>query len=188
MNNTKGAIFDAAMKIFSDCGYDGATMDDIAIDAGVAKGTLYYHFKSKEEIFKFVISEGMQRIEEEIEAATVKVHDPIDKLKVLCNVQLSLVYQRSNFFKVVMSQLWGQELRQFELRTSIQKYIRNIEKFIEAARVNGKIRDGETSFMAYTFFGSLCSAAVYELVNTDKKSKDEAVENLVQCIFNGILA
>lgn len=188
MNNTKGAIFDAAMKIFSDCGYDGATMDDIALDAGVAKGTLYYHFKSKEEIFKFVISEGMQRIEEEIEAATVKVHDPIDKLKVLCNVQISLVYEKSNFFKVVMSQLWGKEIRQSELRISIKKYIHIIETFIEGAKGNGLIREGSTSFMAYTFFGSLCSAAIYELVNTEEKSKDEAVENLVQCIFNGILA
>jgi AcrR family transcriptional regulator len=187
MNKTKGVIFDSAMKIFSDCGYDGATMDDIALDAGVAKGTLYYHFKSKEEIFKFVISEGMQLIKEDIEIETAKVQDPIDKLKVLCNVQLSLVYQQSNFFKVVMSQLWGKEIRQLELRMSIKKYISIIENFIEVAKENGKIRDGETSFMAYTFFGALCSAAIYEIVNTDKKSKDEVLENLIQSIFHGIL-
>ena len=49
MNRTKRLIFDSAIRIFSDCGYRGATMDDIASNAGLAQGTLYYHFTSKEE-------------------------------------------------------------------------------------------------------------------------------------------
>jgi AcrR family transcriptional regulator len=49
MNKTKNTIFEAAIKVFSSNGYNGATMDDIALNAGVAKGTLYYHFKSKKK-------------------------------------------------------------------------------------------------------------------------------------------
>ncbi len=41
-------FFKSAIKIFSESGYRGATMDDIAANAGLVKGTLYYHFKSKE--------------------------------------------------------------------------------------------------------------------------------------------
>ena len=52
MNKTKRLIFYSAIKIFSDLGYRGATMDEIASNAGLAKGTLYYHFTSKEEISK----------------------------------------------------------------------------------------------------------------------------------------
>ena len=55
MSNTKDAIFFAAIKVFSTNGYAGATVDEIAAVAGVAKGTLYYNFKNKEDIFKFVI-------------------------------------------------------------------------------------------------------------------------------------
>lgn len=40
MNRTKKLIFESAIRIFSDCGYRGATMDDIASNAGLAKGTL----------------------------------------------------------------------------------------------------------------------------------------------------
>ena len=65
MNKTKRAIFDAAIKIFSTNGYEGATMDDMAQAAGVAKGTLYYYFKSKEEIFKYIITEGVEVIMKE---------------------------------------------------------------------------------------------------------------------------
>ena len=52
MSKTKQGILNSAIKVFSTKGYDGATMDDVAIVGGVAKGTLYYHFKSKEELFK----------------------------------------------------------------------------------------------------------------------------------------
>ena len=52
MNKTKNLIFESAIKIFSESGYRGATMDDIAANASLAKGTLYYHFKSKEEILR----------------------------------------------------------------------------------------------------------------------------------------
>ena len=40
MNKTKKAIFNAAIKVFSIEGYDSATVDEIASEAGVAKGTL----------------------------------------------------------------------------------------------------------------------------------------------------
>ncbi|MPM64998.1 hypothetical protein SDC9_111890 [bioreactor metagenome] len=45
MNKTKMTIFEAAIKTFSNSGYNGTTMDQVAEAAGVAKGTLYYHFK-----------------------------------------------------------------------------------------------------------------------------------------------
>ena len=66
MNKTKKAIFNAAIKVFSIEGYDSATVEEIASEAGVAKGTLYYNFQGKEEIFKFVIDEGMKLIKNEV--------------------------------------------------------------------------------------------------------------------------
>jgi AcrR family transcriptional regulator len=43
-------ILDAAAGIFGKAGYDGATMLDVARAAGVSKGLLHYHFKSKEQL------------------------------------------------------------------------------------------------------------------------------------------
>lgn len=54
--NEKGrAIFDAAMALFLEEGYDGASMDRIAARAGVSKRTVYNRFKSKEDLFAAVI-------------------------------------------------------------------------------------------------------------------------------------
>lgn len=188
MNKTKKSIFQSSIKIFSDKGYDGATMDDIAANAGVAKGTLYYHFKSKEEIFKYIISEGMNVIREQVEDAVVREDNPLNKLKILCKIQLSLVYQNRDFFKVMMSQLWGKEIRQLELRDSIHEYIKNIQAYLEEAMDKGIIRKGEASFMAYTFFGTLFSAAVYELINEGKGDLEYVIDTLIGYILKGIEA
>jgi len=44
-------IFDAATELFSKSGYHGVSVDAIAKKAGISKGNLYWHFKSKQEIF-----------------------------------------------------------------------------------------------------------------------------------------
>mgnify|MGYP000856854105 FL=1 len=188
MNKTKRAIFDAAIKIFSTNGYEGATMDDMAQAAGVAKGTLYYYFKSKEEIFKYIITEGVEVIKERISQAVEREESALSKLKALCTLQLNLVYEKKELFKVIMSQLWGQEVRQLELREVVGNYINSIEKYIKQAMDEGVIKKGEPYFMAYIFFGLLCSTAVYELINKDRNNIDELSENLLMYILHGIKA
>lgn len=187
MNKTKKAIFEAAITVFSKCGYNGAAVDDIAVEAGVAKGTLYYHFKSKEEIFNFIIQEGLDLMEEEVEIIKKENLDPIETLMSICRAQLTLLYRDKNFFKVVLSQLWGQELRQLELRNRLKKYINEIETIMRQAIDKGLIRKGDASLMAYTFFGSLISAAVYEISNLDKINLDEVIENLTEITLKGIM-
>lgn len=186
MNNTKRLIFEAAINIFSNCGYNGATMDDIALKAGVAKGTLYYHFKSKEDIFNFTISEGMDVIKEEIDLLLFVKQNPIEKLKALCKLEIKLVYKNRDFFKVVLSQLWGQESRQQELREAIHNHIKCIEKFIVPAMDGGYIRKAEPTFIAYSIFGTMCSSAVYELINKSETSMDQTIEELMNYVLKGI--
>ncbi|MCD7860688.1 MAG: TetR/AcrR family transcriptional regulator, partial [Oscillospiraceae bacterium] len=51
----KAEILDAAEKLFQEKGYAKATTDDTLSATGIARGTLYYHFKSKEEILLAMI-------------------------------------------------------------------------------------------------------------------------------------
>ena len=43
------------MKLFAEKGYENTSIEEITATVGVAKGTLYYHFASKEEIFNFLV-------------------------------------------------------------------------------------------------------------------------------------
>jgi AcrR family transcriptional regulator len=62
------AILDAAFQVFSIRGYHSATVDDIAQQAGVSKGTCYQYFTGKEEIFLATLDRTMDRLFAEAEA------------------------------------------------------------------------------------------------------------------------
>lgn len=53
-SNTRAAILDAAEAVFSHSGYGGASMRQIANEAGVAQALLHYHFQNKERLFEAV--------------------------------------------------------------------------------------------------------------------------------------
>jgi TetR/AcrR family transcriptional regulator len=186
MNKTKNLIFESAIKIFSESGYRGATMDEIAANAGLAKGTLYYNFASKEEIFNFIVEEGIQILQNQV----IEVQDmnigPIEKLIKICKIQLTFLYGYTNFFKVVMSQLWGTENRQNELREKIKKYINEIEINIKVAMDNGEIEKGDTELIAFQFFGSLCSSAIYESIHIEKIKLENIIDSTIKITMNGL--
>ena len=55
--DARAALLDAAAKAFASHGYAGASVDRIAREAGLSKGTFYWHFDSKEELFLGLIEE-----------------------------------------------------------------------------------------------------------------------------------
>jgi AcrR family transcriptional regulator len=182
MNKTKNLIFHSAIKIFSEKGYNGATMDEIAMNAGVAKGTLYYHFRSKEEIFKYIIDEGMRIIRDEIQTAVKNEKEPVEKLREIFKVQLNLVHRNRDFFKVIASQLWGKEIRQLNLRNIMENYISDIEVYIKEAMDAGKIKKGNTRLIAYSLLGNFFSSSIYQI-----STGEEQIEYTVQCVMEYIL-
>lgn len=186
MNKTKKAIFDAAIKEFSISGYNGSTVDEIAIQAGVAKGTLYYHFKSKEEIFAFVINEGINILEEEIRAVETKSDNPIEILQKICETQLKFLYENKEFFNVLISHMWGKEIRNSNIRDKIETYLKGIEKHITNAMEQGLIKKENPSVTAYLFFGSLCSAAVYEVMSNKDIKLEQIEKNLIEFTLRGM--
>lgn len=77
MENTKEIIIYKALTLFSDKGYDGVSMRDIASSVGIKASSLYNHFKSKEDIFNSIIEEMSKRYEEMVVKMQVP-HGEID--------------------------------------------------------------------------------------------------------------
>jgi AcrR family transcriptional regulator len=61
-------ILDAALVIFSERGFVGASMDDIAAEAGISKPTLYQYFPSKDELFSAMMSQERDHMLESFES------------------------------------------------------------------------------------------------------------------------
>ena len=90
MNKTKRKIFETSMKLFAEKGYDATSIEDITETVGVAKGTLYYHFTSKEEIFNFLVEEGMKLLKNSIEIKISKCDNVKDKIKAVMLIQVKV--------------------------------------------------------------------------------------------------
>ena len=58
----KELILNGALEVFKKKGIEGATIDEIAIQSGFGKATLYYYFKSKEEVFSAILTNGWQKL------------------------------------------------------------------------------------------------------------------------------
>jgi len=63
---TRGRLLEAAKRVFSEKGYHGAQISHIIDEAGVARGTFYLHFRSKEEIFRELLQEVVEELKERI--------------------------------------------------------------------------------------------------------------------------
>ncbi len=76
-------ILDAAAKIFRDKGYAGARMADIAAAAGTQAGSLYYHFKSREELVEEVLDRGVDSVRAAVSRAIADEPDDAPPLQLI---------------------------------------------------------------------------------------------------------
>ncbi len=163
MNKTKRKIFETSMELFAKKGYEATSIEEITSIVGVAKGTLYYHFSSKEEIFNFLVAEGMKLLKNSIEIKISKTNSYIEKLKAIILIQIKIIIKYENFITMLLSQIWGQEPRNIKCRSYVFEYINMIEEIIKEGVEKGEIIDCDLSVMASGIFGFTCSTMVYKL-------------------------
>ncbi len=60
-------ILKGALEVFKSKGIEGSTMDEIALESGFGKATLYYYFKSKEEVFSAILVNGWESLWQDLE-------------------------------------------------------------------------------------------------------------------------
>lgn len=152
MNKTKRKIFEASMKLFAEKGYDLTSVEEITATVGVAKGTLYYHFSSKEEIFNFLVEEGMKLLQNSIEIKTATKDNSIDKLKAIILIQIKVLKKYENIITIILSQIWGNEPRNKTCKDLVGRYIKTIEEIVKEGINNGEIINGDAEAIASRYF------------------------------------
>ena len=148
MNKTKRKIFETSMDLFAKKGYEATSIEEITSVVGVAKGTLYYHFSSKEEIFNFLVEEGMKLLKNSIDIKISKLDNNLDKLKAIILIQIKIIIKYENFISMLLSQIWGQEPRNLKCRGYVFEYINVIEEILKEGIQKGEIIEGDTSVIA----------------------------------------
>lgn len=99
----KNEILDAAEKLFGTKGFDSTSTNDILNEIGIARGTLYYYFKSKEEILDAMIGRMMSRLIEKAKLVVAQKNVPV--LQRLTMMMLSLNVSDGSFGHELLKQM-----------------------------------------------------------------------------------
>lgn len=99
----KNEILDVAERLFGTKGFESTSTSDILNEIGIARGTLYYHFKSKEELLDAMIDRMMKRLIEKAEGIAAQKEVPV--LQRLTMMMLSLNVSDGSFGQELLKQV-----------------------------------------------------------------------------------
>ncbi len=183
MNKTKRKIFEASMKLFAEKGYEATSVEEITATVGVAKGTLYYHFSSKEEIFNFLIEEGSKLLLNNMAIKTQRLENSIDKLRAIIILQIRVLKKYENLITIFLSQIWGNDFKSIKCKYTILNYINEIEKIVEDGIAKKQIKPGNSTIIATEIFSLTCVSLIIKLKNQEElnvKKLSSEFENILE--------
>ena len=170
-------ILDGALNVFKSKGLEGATMDEIANTSGFGKGTLYYYFKSKEEVFSAILVEGWHNIWESLEPIMAEDNTP---RKTFVNVLIKIAenaQERPGLFEFLFNvpkaiKVDDQPWKDYQLRlyTVIQGLLEDGVKQGEFPKVNPQLM--------FKALGGLFMGLVF-MGDREEPVTDKEVENLL---------
>lgn len=186
----------AAYALFVEKGFAATRLDDVAQHAGVAKGTLYLYFDSKEALFRAVIEDSILPLIGEVESlVTGWENDPARLLEALLRYwwERALATPLGGICKLMVSEAGNfPEVAAYFNERVIGPWVRLLNEVIEKGMQRGVFRYGDVETVRQTLFYPLLMRVVwrYSLVNCPGQPApaDEHLDTYFDVIFNGLLA
>ena len=184
----RAAILDAALRLFGQYGYKRTSIDDISAEADIAKGSVYLSFTSKEEIFRALCEDIVQRIE----AEAVRAHDcdaPLpDRIFAILRAKFGF------YFEAVQKSPHAAELMDSKNRLSAglfekldRRYQRILRDAIETAAARGEIAPQSQGLSPAAIVELLLSGAYgIEHSATSSSIMQRRMAELVNVVLAGI--
>jgi len=182
-------ILDAAVHVFAHKGFWSSKISEIAREAGVADGTIYLYFKSKDDLLISLFEDRMERVNDTLAAAMATSDNAADKLRRFVTTHLELVAQNRDQAEVLT----------VELRQS-SKFIKEYAnpRFAEFLKLLGSVieegqRKGELTtrvrpvLAARALFGAVDELALWWVLRGDpRENLERAAAELCDMILGGL--
>lgn len=184
----KALIVEAAREVFALYGYRKTTLDDIAASLYKAKSSIYYYFKSKEDVFKAVIENEVLRANREIKNAINQETIPEMKLRAYFKTIMKFIRETISYYKLMQEEMlevlsFADEMKEEHKKDAIHIIAGILKEGIETG--DFAIADTEGTAEAIMFaFDGLCNPFFEkDYVYRDIEKK---FDNLINLILNGI--
>jgi AcrR family transcriptional regulator len=186
----RAQIMQAALACFTRKGYNNTTMDDIVVESGLSKGTLYWYFKSKDDLFVQAIASFFVDWGEESVAALEQFPTASDKLRVFAQVLVDFCKKAegllSLFLEFWVSSPRREEAGQFWIDMLVQ-YKDLIVEIIEEGVRNGEFKPVDAEQLVWALMAAYDGLAAYIMFVPDM-DLERISQVFVETLLSGLTA
>jgi AcrR family transcriptional regulator len=184
------AILDAARQVFAREGFAGATIDAVAKAAGIAKGTVYLYFRSKEELYWEALRQRLSEVQTRSDRAMAEVESTAEKIRAFIAVRLDYFEAERDFFRVYFAELGHSLVRAAGPDDKLEElYIgqaRKLRAMLDEGVERGELRAQRTDATAYAILDLTRACLVQRLRGWSHNSAEEDLEHLCTLLWKGI--
>ncbi|HEX3186370.1 MAG TPA: TetR/AcrR family transcriptional regulator [Pyrinomonadaceae bacterium] len=190
VSDKREAILRAAITVFARCGYFNSKVADIAREAGVADGTVYLYFKSKEDILHSIFDRS---VDEALGAAKERVEqlsDPREKLRQIALMHLERLGADRDLAVVFQVELRGSTKFMEEFSAAgFAEYLSLIRTTFEEGQRAGMFRaDLNARVVAKVLFGALDEMATNWILSKRRYKLAPMADQVLDIFLNGVRA
>lgn len=199
----RAAIVEAAIHLFAEKGFRGATTRGLAAALGVSGPVLYRHFKTKRDLYRAIIEAKTEaKTETKAETKTQPGEHQADGLllleggddraffRYLGNLILKPYEDDPDFMRLLLfSALEGHELADLFFERQVQDYFRLVASHIQRRIDEGQFRQVDAQIAAYGFNGMVSHYGLTRLLfgnRVAQKSRAQVVDEMVEIFLRGI--
>ncbi|MEC3974157.1 TetR/AcrR family transcriptional regulator [Amycolatopsis sp. H20-H5] len=180
---TKQKLFESTLRLSASRGLVGLTVDDIAAEAGVAKGTVYYNFGSKDGLVDALLRYGVGLLADRLRAEAGE-GDPLAIIEAQVDSTLGFIAEYPGFSQILVSEMWRTPGQWHEtltlLRAEIISIVREqLERLSEAGRLP---EDVQPPTAAAGLFGTMLVVALDWQVFQPQRTRAEVRESVMVLI------
>ncbi|RJP69125.1 MAG: TetR/AcrR family transcriptional regulator [Candidatus Abyssobacteria bacterium SURF_17] len=186
---TKQRIVDAALAIAAAKGFEQATTAEIAQQAGVAEGSIYNYFRTKDDLLIHMVGQYASSFLRQLEDEVGEEQDALKKLERLISFHIRFFTQEGNIFQVIYGKTPGTRVRMARIiRVAIVPYVSILEGIIGEGIRQGKIRKLNPQVAASFLLGGMQLALLRRFFDLADYSPDDAIEHIREVYLHGLAA
>jgi AcrR family transcriptional regulator len=180
------SIQDAAMAVIARKGIDETTIQDIADEAGIAKGTVYLYFRDRDELLAKTANRAFEKLLAELEPTFNAPGSFADRLLAVVQRQLRFFDDNRALFRATLA-LSHRDTGRTKPRTGFYaQYALRLEKMFLDAKQNGEMRDLDPLAVSAVYRDCLRGVIVRRIELKPKTSREEDAQFIVSILLRGI--
>ncbi|MBM3237988.1 TetR/AcrR family transcriptional regulator [Candidatus Poribacteria bacterium] len=181
-------ILDAAVKVFAQNGFYNSKVLDIAKEAGVANGTVYLYFPSKDDILISIFEEQMGELIDYMEQEMQKESESLNKLRKLISMQMHLIETNSELTQLLLVELrQSKKFLKSNATDMMSKYIDMISDVLKEGIAEGAIDENiDVAIVGTMLFSAVEGLATRWILEGTSYSLDKAADMVIKVFLNGI--